>query len=131
MNECEETLVITNKVIYAGAYVITEKLNGKPKNYNNRRKHKQPLGKSKIEEEINGIRGEVAILDELLRPVKAKSRKINEMKKKYAMKKQEDLPSLKETLKQEIQLKAQRICRYEKKTNSTIIITPSSQTNKC
>ena len=24
MNECEETLVITNKVIYAGAYVITE-----------------------------------------------------------------------------------------------------------
>ena len=115
MNECEETLVITNKVIYAGAYVITEKLNGKPKNYNNRRKHKQPLGKSKIEEEINGIRGEVVILDELLRPVKAKSRKINEMKKKYAMKKQEDLPSLKETLKQEIQLKAQRICRYEKK----------------
>ena len=63
MNECEETLVITNKVIYAGAYVITEKLSGKPKNYNNRRKHKQPLGKSKIEEEINGIRGEVAILD--------------------------------------------------------------------
>ena len=38
------------------------------------------------------------------------------MKKKYAMKKQEDLPSLKETLKQEIKLKAQRICRYEKKT---------------
>ena len=31
------------------------------------------------------------------------------MKKKYAMKKQEDLPLMKETLKQKIQLKAQRI----------------------
>ena len=49
MNECEETLVTTNEVIYAVAYVITEKLNGKPKNYNNRRKHKQPLWKSKTE----------------------------------------------------------------------------------
>ena len=30
------------------------------------------------------------------------------MKKKYAMKEQEDLPPLKETLKQKIQLKPQR-----------------------
>ena len=30
------------------------------------------------------------------------------------MKKREDLPPLKETLKQKIQLKAQRICRYKK-----------------
>ena len=37
------------------------------------------------------------------------------MKKKYAMKKREDLPPLKETLKQKIQLKAQRIRRYEKR----------------
>ena len=40
MNECEETLVTTNEVIYAEAYVITEKVIGKLKNYNNRRKHK-------------------------------------------------------------------------------------------
>ena len=31
MNECEEILVTTNEVIYAGAYVITEKLNGNQK----------------------------------------------------------------------------------------------------
>ena len=32
MNECEEILVTTNGVIYAGTYVITEKqINGKPK----------------------------------------------------------------------------------------------------
>ena len=73
------------------------------------------MWKTKIEKEINEIR-KVAILDELLRGVKVKSRKRNKMKKKYAMKKREDLPPLKETLKQKIQLKARRICRYEKRT---------------
>ena len=61
--------------------------------------------------EINEIRGEVAIFDELLRCVKVKSRKVNKIKKKHAMKKREDLPLLKETLKQKFQLKAQRIPR--------------------
>ena len=116
MNECGETLVTTNEVIYAGAYVITEKLNGKPKNYNNRRKHKHPVWKTKVEQEIHEIRGEVAILDELLRRVKVKPRKLNKMKKKYTVKKREDLPPLKETLKREIQLKTQRIRGYEKRT---------------
>ena len=69
------------------------------------------MWKTKIVKEINEIRGEVAILDELLRCVKVKSRKLNKMKKKYAMKKREDLPPLKETLKQKFQLKAQRIPR--------------------
>ena len=32
INEFWETLVTTNEVIYAGAYVTTAKLNGKPKN---------------------------------------------------------------------------------------------------
>ena len=61
MNECEEILVTTNEVIHVGAYVITEKLNGKPKNYNNRRKYKQSVWKNKVEKEINEIRGGVAI----------------------------------------------------------------------
>ena len=47
MNECEETLVTTNEVIYSGAYVVTEKLNGKPKNYNNRRNINGLYGKLK------------------------------------------------------------------------------------
>ena len=38
------------------------------------------------------------------------------MKKQIAMKKQEDLPPLQETLKQKIQLKASKIRRYEKRT---------------
>ena len=39
MNQCKETLVTTNVVIY----VVTEYLNGKPENYKSRRKPKQPL----------------------------------------------------------------------------------------
>ena len=73
------------------------------------------MWKTKIVKEINEIRGEVAIFDELLRCVKVKSRKVNKIKKKHAMKKREDLPLLKETLKQKFQLKAQRIPRLEKK----------------
>ena len=41
--ECEETLENINEVIYAGAYVVTEKLNGKPKKYTNRRTNKKNL----------------------------------------------------------------------------------------
>ena len=33
INEFEETLETTNQIIYTAAYVITEKLNGKRKNY--------------------------------------------------------------------------------------------------
>ena len=55
-----------------------------------------------IEKEINELRGEVTILDELIRGVKVKSRILNRMKKKYQMKKLDDLIPLKETLKQKI-----------------------------
>ena len=40
------------------------------------------------------------------------------MKKNYNMKKLDDLTPLKETLKQKIQLKAQRMKRYEKKNET-------------
>ena len=77
MNECEETIAATNEFIYAGAYVTTEKLNAKPKTYNNRRKHKQPLWKTKIEKEINEISRKLNISDKLLRCIKVKLRKLN------------------------------------------------------
>ena len=56
-------------------------------------------------------------LDELIRGVKVKSRILKKMKKKYKMKKLDDLTLLKETLKQKIQFKVQRMRRYEKRTN--------------
>ena len=52
-----------NEDIYAGAYVVTEKLNGKPKKFTNRRVNKNPRRKERIEKETNELRGEVSILD--------------------------------------------------------------------
>ena len=65
LRECEETLENINEV-------VTEKLNGKPKKYTNRKTNKKPRWKEKIEKEINELRGEVSILDELIRRVKVK-----------------------------------------------------------
>ena len=69
-----------------------------------------------MEKEINELRDEVSILANLIRGVKGKSRILNRMKKKYNMKKLDDLTTLKETLKQKTQLKALRMRRYEKRT---------------
>ena len=93
-----------------------KKLNGKPKKYTNRRTNKKPRWKEKIEKEINELRGEVSILNELIRVVKVKSKILNRTKKIYKMKNFEDLAPLKETLKQKIQLKAQRTRRYDKRS---------------
>ena len=90
-------------------------MNGKSKKYANRRTNKKPRWKEKIEKEINELRGEVLILDEFIRGVKVKARILNRMKKKYKMKNFEDLALLKETLKQKIQLKAQRMRWYDKR----------------
>ena len=80
--ECEETLETMNEVIYAGAYVVTEKLNRKPQKFTNRIVNKKPCWKERIEKEINELREEVSILGELIRRVKLKSRILNRMKKK-------------------------------------------------
>ena len=63
-----------NEVIYVGADVVTEKLNAKSKKLTNGRVNKKPRWKEKIEKEINEMREEVLILDELIRRVKVKSR---------------------------------------------------------
>ena len=78
--ECEEKLETLNEVIYAGVYVVTEKLNGKPKKITIKRVNTKPRWKERTEKEINELRGEVSILDESLSGVKAKSRILNRMK---------------------------------------------------
>ena len=80
--------------------------------------NKKRRWKERIEKEINELRGQVSILDVLIRQVKVKQKILNRMKKNYNMKKLDDLTPLKETLKQKIQLKAQRMKRYEKKNET-------------
>ena len=114
--EYEEILQTMKEVIYAEGFVVTKKLNGKPKRFTSRRVNTKPRWKKGTEKEINELRGEVSILDELMRGVKVKSRILNTMKKKDKIKKSDDLTPLKETLKQKIALKSQRLRRYEKRT---------------
>ena len=65
---------VNEVIMYVGVYVVTEKLNGKSKKLTNDRVNKKPRWKAKIEKEINEMREEVSILDELIRRVKVKSR---------------------------------------------------------
>ena len=65
INEFEKTLETINEIIYTAASVITEKLNYKSKHNISKRIHKQPHWKSKIKQEMNAIRGEVSIIQEI------------------------------------------------------------------
>ena len=47
LRECKETLENINEVIYAGGYVVTEKLNGKQKMYTSRRTNEKARWKEK------------------------------------------------------------------------------------
>ena len=106
-----------NEIIYAGSYVITGKINEKSTKLTNRRVKGNPRWWEKIEKEIYELgRYEGSILDWLIRAVKVKLRILNKMKKKYKMKKLDNLASLTDTLKQKIQLKVQIMRRYEKRT---------------
>ena len=61
------------------------------------------------------MRGELSVLSELQRGINVKGRKCRKMIKKYQLTK-ENILSVKETIKQKMQLKAQRIRRYEKRS---------------
>ena len=64
-----------------------KKLNGKPKKFTSRKVNKKSRWKERIEKEINELRGDVSILDELIRGVNLRSIILGRMKKKYKMKK--------------------------------------------
>ena len=51
--EYEETLETLAEVIYAGGFVVTEKLNGKPKKFTNRRVNAKPRWEKKNRKENN------------------------------------------------------------------------------
>ena len=60
-------------------------------------------------------RSDLSILTEIQNKSEVKPRKQRKIKRRYNIKKMEDIPEVKEKLKQQIQAKAQRIRRYEKR----------------
>ena len=106
-----------NDLIYATAKAATEsiglkvKKNSKPKHHN-----KPPKWKQKLQKEIEALRAELSILDEISKGTVVKTRKSKRLKQKHKIKDKVTLDSAKEKIKQVMQLKAQRLRRFDKRS---------------
>ena len=97
-----------NELTYSTAKAITERC-GKKKKNRNKTSHKQPAWKRKIQEEIEAIKGELSILEDLLKGINVKTRKGGKVKRKYKLQNENDITTAKERIKQKVQVKTQRI----------------------
>jgi len=70
----------------------------------------------KIEKDIEMKRKELSILTELEKGSRVKERKVRNIEQKYNTRRNQNLPEVKEIIKQQMQAKAQRIHRFEKQT---------------
>ena len=107
-------LTLINQLCYAAASVVTEMIN--PKKKKQHRTRKQPKWKEDIEKDIKRKRNDLSLLTEMEQNRLTNQRKVRQMKKRYTIKNMTDIPQAKEKLKQQIQAKAQRIRRYEKRS---------------
>ena len=100
-----------SKLVYATAKVVTKICSPKSKRKFNARK--KPSWKQKMEKEIKDLQGELSILSELERGINVKRKICKKLKRKCKLN-EENITRVKETVKQRMQLKAQRMQRYEK-----------------
>ena len=114
----DESLDISslNDLLYATSKAATESIGVK---INRKKKvphsHQPPKWKWKIQKEVEALRVELSILDEISRGVNVRTRKSHRLKKKYNVENKTSLDSAKEKVKQIMQLKAQRLRRYDKR----------------
>ena len=109
-------LTALNQVIYATAAAATEKIGVKIKKKTHNNKHKEPAWKRKIQTEITTLRGELSLLDELSKGNDVKGRRVRKLVRKFKLKDKNCINEAKEIVKQKIQVKAQRVRRFEKRT---------------
>ena len=103
-----------NELIYAASKVITEQ--SEEKKVTKPRKRRKPKWKERIDAEIQRLRGELSIISEVERGVDVKGVAFRRLKYKYKLT-HSNLKTVKENIKQKMQLKAQRKRRFEKRTN--------------
>ena len=101
------------------AYIISEKIGKtprKPKRRSNR--GQQPKWKTRIENQIKGMRADLSILSHIAQKGKTEniSKKKQRMKRKYRITTNQELQTTIESLKMKIQAKAQQIRRYVKRS---------------
>lgn len=120
-----------NQIVYATASIITEKTGLKPRQHSRiHKKTEEPAWKTKIKKEIQKKRSDLSILTEIQNGSNIRERKRKEIEKRYDIKKPGDVPIIKEKLKQQIQAKAQRIKRFEKRNKHFRQIRSSKRTAK-
>ena len=105
-----------NELVYATSAILTERKGIKLKKKKIKSKRKQPAWKERIERDIQNKRGDLSVLSEMARGNEIGQRKSSQMKRKYDIKIQHDITNAMEKIKQEIQAKAQRVRRYEKRS---------------
>ena len=110
------SLTELNQLIYAAAFIITEELGIKPRKTTTNRKRKPPAWKMTIEKDIEMKRKELSIITELEKGSRVTKRKIRNIERKYNIRRNQKLTEVKEIIKQQMQAKAQRIRRFEKRT---------------
>ena len=104
-----------NQLIYATAKVLQSKCGIRCKKKKPRlTPHKKPRWKLKIEKEIETMRSEISILEELQKNKDVRTGKACKVKRKYKLENKDQIPSIIEELKQRIQVKAQTPSSFPK-----------------
>ena len=115
LKDTDLDLTTLNEIIYSAARVATSTQTHERKR-TTVQSNKAPLWQRKIVKEIETMRSDLSIIEEVSRGVRVKNSKVRKITHKYRIIDNTDIPVIKETLKQRIQLKAQRKRRYEKRT---------------
>ena len=97
-----------NTMLYACAKTVEHKLGVKPKKKIKHGKNKKPKWKINTGKEIETMRGEMSVLSEIERNKDPKARKARNVIRKYKITNVINILSIKEELKQKIQVKAQK-----------------------
>lgn len=105
-----------NQIVYSAALIITEQTNLIPRTTKSTQR-KKPLRKENMEKEILRKRSDVSVLSEMQKGSRIRGNRENQIKKRYNIKCVDDISVVREKLKQQIQAKAQRIRRFEKRNN--------------
>ena len=108
-----------NMLQYVTAYVLSEKMGKTPKILKTKsNKRQQPKWKTRIENQIKSMRADLSILTDMAQ--EGETQKIppkhQRIKKKYKITTNQELQTVRESLKTKIQAKAQRIRRYVKRS---------------
>ena len=110
-------LLSLNDLTYATAKAATTNIGVKIKKGNRSKHHNQPpKWKRKLQKEIDSLRAEISILDEISKGTHVKTKKSKILVKKHNIIDTSSLDNAKEKTKQIMQLKAQRLRRYDKRS---------------